>query len=138
MDIENEFELSKVVNESGGKEHFFQGYSCPSVNVCENSHVIIVEIDLPGVKKEDIELDIEPTRIEIKGKQPSKPSGGISNPFVYTLKERMHSKFKRTIPLSTRILVKDAKAKFFNGLLTVIINKPVENEEDEKRRLQLH
>ncbi|CAM3917663.1 Hsp20/alpha crystallin family protein [Lederbergia lenta] len=83
----------------------------------ENDKAYIVQAKLPGIKKEDIEIDVLPQHITISIKQ-SKTS-------LKNNKETYHQKdtLSRTIPFTKVINSRSVTAIHENGLLTVTIPK---------------
>lgn len=99
-----------------------------AMDVVETENDIVVKADLPGVKKEDIVIDLTEDSLEIMAifEDESEFKG---NNFIK--KERKYGEAKRSVSLPQMVKIEEATAKFDNGVLTVIIPK------EEKRRHQL-
>lgn len=99
-----------------------------AMDVIETDDNIIVKTDLPGVKKEDIVIDLSEDALEVMAifEDESKYEGEN-----FIKKERRYGESKRTVSITEPIKIDEASAKFDNGVLTVTIPK------EEKRRHQL-
>ena len=106
--------------------------SAPSkltTDLIETDGSIIVKADLPGVKKEDIVIDLTDDSIEIFAKfEEETEEEGVN----FIKKERRYGEARRSLILPEAIKVKETSAKFDNGVLTVILPKL-----EEKKRFQV-
>jgi|GEM_PF-243110 len=99
------------------------------IDVMETDEDVIVKADLPGVKKEDITIDLTEDSIEIIAmfKEEMEEEGKS-----FIKKERKYGETRRSLILPEVIKVKEASAKFDNGVLTVTLPKL-----EEKKRFQV-
>ena len=97
----------------------------PLADVMETENSIIVITDLPGVKKEDIDIDISEDSIDISAKFEDEIDEEGAN---YIKKERSYGETKRSISLPAQINVKEATAKFNDSILTVNLPKLMEEK----------
>ena len=97
----------------------------PLADVMETENSIIVITDLPGVKKEDIDIDISEDSIDITAKFEDEINEEGAN---YIKKERSYGETKRSISLPAQINVKEATAKFNDSILTVNLPKLMEEK----------
>ncbi len=97
----------------------------PLADVMETENSIIVITDLPGVKKEDIDIDISEDSIDISAKFEDEIDEEGAN---FIKKERSYGETKRSISLPTQINVKEATAKFNDSILTVNLPKLMEEK----------
>ena len=106
--------------------------SAPSklmTDVIETNGSIIVKADLPGVKKDDIVIDLTDDSIEILAKfEEETEEEGVN----FIKKERRYGEARRSLILPEAVKVKEAAAKFDNGVLTVTLPKL-----EEKKRFQV-
>lgn len=106
--------------------------SAPSkltTDLIETDGSIIVKADLPGVKKEDIVIDLTDDSIEIFAKfEEETEEEGVN----FIKKERRYGEARRSLILPESVKVKEASAKFDNGVLTVTLPKL-----EEKKRFQV-
>ena len=92
----------------------------PTMDVIEDEEQITVITDLPGVKKENIKLDITEDNLEINA-QFNQESEFEEKDFVR--KERTYGQTNRIISLPAKIEINETSAKFENGVLTIILPK---------------
>lgn len=92
----------------------------PLADIIETDDAITVITDLPGVKKEDVELNITEDSLDIVAKfEEEITDEGIN----YIKKERSYGETRRSITLPEKIDVKKASAKFKDSILTVELPK---------------
>ncbi|MDO8513528.1 MAG: Hsp20 family protein [bacterium] len=92
----------------------------PSINLRETDKSIIAEVELPGVKDEDIDVEISEDSITITGEK--KTEQEIKEKDYYR-KEFSYGSFARTIPLPVVVISDKAEAKLKEGVLTVEVPK---------------
>ncbi|MGC9516821.1 MAG: Hsp20/alpha crystallin family protein [Methanomicrobiales archaeon] len=116
MQIEVEKRISDYANTS---------FSKPSMDVIETDDSIIIKTDLPGVSKEDININLTDDSIDIQAKFEEELEVSEAN---YIKKERKYGEARRSMVLPSKIKVKEATAKFNNGILTVELPKVEKTE----------
>ncbi|XRH75216.1 MAG: Hsp20/alpha crystallin family protein [Candidatus Methanosuratincola verstraetei] len=97
-----------------------QGFREPLVDINETSDEVIVTAELPGVPKENIELNLTDNTLEIKASQKQEVSlekGGVRK------RERRSMNFYRLIELPCGVDASKVKATFNNGVLEVKMPK---------------
>ncbi len=92
----------------------------PNMDVIETEDKIIVKTDLPGVKKEDIKVDLTEDSLDISAEFEEEIEVEEGR---YIKRERRYGKAKRTFTLPAKVKVDEARAKFENGVLTVDLPK---------------
>ena len=90
----------------------------PLTDVIETETSLIVKFDLPGVNKDDIDLEISEDSIKIKVLFEEKNEN-----IKYLQKERSHGKLLRSITLPMNIKTEEVKATFKDSVLTVEMPK---------------
>ena len=100
----------------------------PSVNTREDEKAYYIEVDLPGVKKEDIKVDVKDNTLTISGERKLKEE--VKEEDYYKI-ETTIGKFTRTFTLPEDADVEHIDAKSENGVLEIIIPK-VKKEESVK------
>ncbi|WP_300368071.1 Hsp20/alpha crystallin family protein [Hydrogenimonas sp.] len=105
----------------------------PSVNTREDENAYIVEVDLPGVKKEDIKvnIDAEKRTLTISGERKFKEE--VKKDDYYKI-ESSYGKFMRTFSLPENVDVENIDAKTEEGVLHVTLPK-VKKEEKEVKEI---
>lgn len=92
----------------------------PLIEITEGEQEVMVTIELPGIKKENIELGLSGNILTVKGtSMPLHP--GLKQ----TYSERFYGEFRRQITLPDTISSRDLTAKFWNGLLLVSYQRSI-------------
>ena len=102
----------------------------PVVNTREGESAYHVELDLPGVKKEDIEITTEDNILTISGERKYRDE---SKEDEYYKVESIYGKFSRSFTLPEKIDVENIHAESSDGVLEVIIPKLKEEESKPKK-----
>jgi HSP20 family protein len=102
----------------------------PSVNTREGEYAYHVEIDLPGIKKDDIEITTEDNILTISGERKMKDE--IKEDDYYKV-ESIYGKFNRSFTLPEKIDVENIHAESKDGVLEVVIPKLKEEETKPKK-----
>ena len=92
----------------------------PVVNTREGEFAYHVDVDLPGVKKEDIKVDINKNILTISGERKTKDE--IKKEDYYKV-ETYFGKFSRSFTLPENADIENIEAKSDNGVLEVVIPK---------------
>lgn len=96
----------------------------PAVDVYETDSEVVVKAELPGVKREDIQLTLEDDRLLLRGE--SKHEEEVSEE-GYHRRELRYGTFRRVIPLPTAVKQDEITATYENGVLTVRAPKTEES-----------
>jgi len=104
----------------------------PHVEVSERDGKLLVQADLPGMKREDIDVQIEQDAIVIRGERKAHQT---SNQGGYYRSERSYGSFYRTIPLPEGTNADSAQASFRDGVLEIELDAP--REQQRGRRLEI-
>jgi HSP20 family protein len=105
----------------------------PDIDVSQQNNELVVRADLPGMKREDVCVDVTDTDITISGERKSEQEterGGVYR------SERAYGSFFRTIPLPEGAIADQAKATFDNGVLEIRMPAPPE-QVTRGRRLEI-
>jgi len=102
-------------------------YRRPLTDLKETENEFIMELEMPGITKDDIDIKVTEDSIEIKAeknyekKEEDERKG-------YFFQERRYQGFYRSIPLPSGIKPEETEAKFDNGVLEIIMKKTEEKE----------
>jgi len=96
----------------------------PASDMFETADSIVIYIELAGVKKDDINIEIEGAAIEISG---IKRRGGFTEEYNFQRMERPFGFFKRVFDLPRSADRDSISASFNEGLLEIIIPKKSKN-----------
>jgi HSP20 family protein len=105
----------------------------PSLDVFERDNQIVVKAELPGVKKEDIELEVDRGSLVIRGQRHAEHQVRQDQ---YYRTERSYGSFYRRLPLPEGVNADNIKANYNDGILEVRIPKPSE-EQTQGRKIPL-
>jgi len=97
--------------------------TAPVVDVYEEKDEVVVKADLPGLDKNDIEVNISDSELTLKGGK--KKAEEIKEENFYR-RERSYGAFLRTVELPCEVQADKVKASFKNGVLEVRVPKTEE------------
>lgn len=95
----------------------------PAFDVYEDKDNVYVRAELPGMRKEDIDLSMHNGSLSISGER--KNEDKFKDSEVYRA-ERFFGRFQRTITLNTPVAVDKIKAQYKDGVLSVTLPKAEE------------
>jgi HSP20 family protein len=116
--INSLFEQALIPSEYEDTEGGAPGTWSPSVDVLETEDSYILFAELPGVRREDIQLQVRDRRLEISGRR--QPLGENRN---FLRMERSYGPFRRTFDLGAPVETGTISAAFEQGILRVHIPK---------------
>lgn len=103
----------------------------PALNVAETESAYEVSVELPGLKAEEVHVELKEGNLWISGeKKEEKEEKGKAFHRV----ERRHGEFRRMVRLPGTVNESDISAKFTNGVLTVTVPK---TEEVKPKRIPI-
>ncbi len=103
----------------------------PAVDIYEADEGVVVQVDLPGVKKEDVSVEVKNNLLVIQGlRQVDVP---LSEDRYYR-RERSCGTFQRSFALRGSVPPDSIKATFKNGVLTVLVPRP---EEEKPKKISV-
>jgi HSP20 family protein len=111
-----------------------QNLWAPEVELCEEGNQLRVCVDLPGVAKDNVKIDIHEGMLTIQGeRREERTDDGEGQKFRRS--ERRYGSFYRSIPLPEGVETENAQAKMKDGVLEVSI--PITPAKQPKR-LEIH
>ena len=115
-DLENELSNNEMISRG----------DVPSVNIQENDKEFMLEMAIPGVKKDDLKINLENQVLTISREVNQEKEELKDN---YTRREFVYNSFSRSFSLPKSIVVDKIKADYKDGILKIALPK------DEKARL---
>jgi len=104
----------------------------PDVEVLEKGQELIIRADVPGMKKDEIKIEIAEGELILEGERKrEKEEKGEG----YYRSERSYGTFRRVIPLPEGVKAETAKAVITDGVLEV--RMPIAKVEEKRRRLEI-
>lgn len=126
-------EIDRVFDRFFGQANNMVGPWSPAVDVRETKDAIEVVAELPGLRSEDVEVNVENNVLSISGEKKQEVSEG--NPeSEYHLVERRCGRFERSFTLPRSVDPEKIAARFDHGLLTVTLPKA---EAAKPRRVEI-
>ena len=111
-------------------EKFFYGWPAlernaeftwiPRVDVNETDKEIVLDVELPGIDKKDIKIEVKDNTLSISGKR--KQEKKTENAESCRV-ERHYGKFERTFALPDTVLTDNVSAKYKDGILILTLPK---------------
>ena len=92
----------------------------PHVDMCETSEEIIVEVELPGVQREDVRIELEGDFLHITGERRTTAEHQKRN---YYRLERRYGRFARQLRLPSTVARERIRAEFDAGILIITLPK---------------
>jgi HSP20 family protein len=113
----------------GDDDLMSRGSWIPPVDIFENDkHELVLKVELPDLKREDIDLRVENTTLTISGRKEMEKDVQESQ---YHRIERTFGGFSRTFTLPTTVDTGHIGAEYKNGVLTVTL--PLREEAKPKQ-----
>ncbi len=118
--------INRLFNESFGQTRDLDDdmRACawrPAVDIYEVENEIVLKAELPGIRKEDVAVEVKDNVLTLKGER--FPEAEINEENYYR-KEICFGTFERSFTLQERMQPEQIKATFKNGMLTVKIPRP--------------
>jgi HSP20 family protein len=137
--VQRDFEglMNRFFNSRGGAEDGGQFLAPYAVDVREDADHIYVEAELPGFRKEDVDITLENQTLTISAERNSvrkEPKSGAESRGEMLLHERRYNRFLRSFTLPPTVDEQACEAKLQDGVLTITLNK---REETKPRKVQL-
>src|SRR5207249_11198311 len=115
-DLNSFFELPFWSSVGRGGQ-LFTGWS-PALDLYQNNDNVVAVIELPGMRKEEIEISLHDGTLTISGERKRESS---SNGEKAERSERYIGTFRRSIALPTRVDASKVSATYRDGILTVTL-----------------
>jgi HSP20 family protein len=95
----------------------------PAVNIVENKEDYMVSLAVPGMKKDDFNIDVEGNMLTISSE---KEESKEEKEDKYTRKEYNYSSFSRSFTLPDEVNKEKIEAKYEDGVLKLMLPKKEE------------
>lgn len=104
--------------------------SYPPLNVFRQGDDFVVITELPGIKREDVDIQVHGDRVRISGRKTIGYGEGAS----LHRRERLAGNFDRTIAIPVEIDTARVKAEYRNGVLALLLPRA---ERDKPRSISI-
>src|SRR5262249_24312046 len=95
----------------------------PPMDVHENKDNVYVKVELPGMKKEEIEVSLHDGNLSISGERKSETKHKDAESYR---SERFFGRFQRTVVLPSPVSADKVKAQYKDGILSIVLPKTEE------------
>lgn len=99
-------------------------WSSPAIDMYQTDNDVIVKAALPGIKPEDVQINLSGDVLTIKGEVKQEEEKKEKSWYI---REQRWGAFERAIRLPTAVIADRAKADFENGILTITLPKSKES-----------
>ena len=117
-----------TVGREGTEEDFEATAWTPPVDIYETKDDLLVKVEVPGVEKDLISVEVKNDVLVISGKRPFEKDVSKEN---YHRIERAYGKFRRSFILGIQVQVDNIKAAYRDGVLEITLPK-VEDAKPKK------
>lgn len=135
-------ELPKIFGDS-----LFQKNAYPRINVISSEESVTIEASLPGLTREDVNIDVDGHNLIISSSKSRNDSGKFddskesdkkygTNP-TYLFREIRKSPFTRTLNLSEELDLDKISASMKDGLLTIVVPRITKKEKERLNRIKI-
>lgn len=100
-----------------------EGIISPNVDIFDRGGELVIQVEVPGTNRNDIDLTLTDDRLIIKGE--IRRIEGVREE-DYILNERSFGQFTRTINLPTDVDKSSVKANLKDGILEIVLNRKTE------------
>jgi HSP20 family protein len=109
------------------------GLWSPQIEAFQRGDQFVVRADLPGLKKEDVNIELTEDSLVIQGERRDQREEEREG---YYRSERSYGSFYRTVPLPEGAITESAKANFNDGVLEITVQAPP-REVSHRRRIEI-
>lgn len=122
-------EVGKFSDTSQGFNSFFRNQNIFLLNVKDNGSAFMVEAELPGFEKGQIDISLKNRELVITA---TREEEKLEEGTKLVQEERITGEFKRTVSFVDENITEEIVAKYENGILTITVPKD-EKEINEKK-----
>jgi HSP20 family protein len=113
-----------------------EGVRIPTVDVSETEGEVLVKAEIPGIKKEDLNIEVLPDTLRLSAQLSREREEGAKEG-TFHLRERVWGRFERAIPLPAEVKVDEVKASLHEGVLEVRLPKVEPTKITEPRKIEV-
>jgi HSP20 family protein len=95
----------------------------PSVDIEETDDHFVLSFDMPGLSKDNIDIEIQGQQLMVSGERKQERGNGEGRS---RFSERRYGRFERMVTLPAGVKTDEIEAQYENGVLTVAVPKAAE------------
>jgi len=122
--------VNRIFQERMGRAEAGERTWAPVVDVYEDENVVVLRAELPGMKREDIDIQVTQDSLTIGGER-NFPTDEKKN---YVRVERPYGPFARTFAINMPVKSEAVKANYKDGILEITVPKA---EETKPKKVQV-
>jgi len=96
-----------------------RAFFTPPVDVEETENHYVVKMDVPGVAKEDLKIEMLKDKLSVSGERKWSPPKDQAN----RINERVHGKFERSVRFNAPVDAEKIEASYVHGVLEISVPK---------------
>jgi HSP20 family protein len=128
-------DMARMMNTFFGSTPFAPGNGTsawlPPVDITETEDALVLTFDLPGLKEEEIQVELDDNVLTVSGERQRKHEAKQDDYYRY---ERRFGSFSRSVALPSGVKDDQIEAKYDNGVLEIRVPKP---EQYKPKRIQV-
>ncbi len=109
----------------------------PSINITEEKENYKIEMALPGLKKEDFDIQVDDNLMTISCEKEFENNEPKNNNNGYTRREYNYSSFTRSFTLPENADVSKVSAKYNDGILNISVQKSPETKTKLEKKIEV-
>lgn len=113
------------------RERVFNSPSYPAINIWTNEDGQFITAEMPGIKPEDLEIDVTGDALSISGERKQEE---VAKEARFHRRERSFGSFSRTVQLPFMVDTAKVEASFQNGILQISLPRA---EADKPKKIQI-
>lgn len=98
----------------------------PNVDLHETKDYYVLSFDMPGIKKEDVQIDVKDNVVRVHGERKYEATEQANEDVKLHRRERYFGSFDRSFQLPENIETSKVEAHFENGVLELVLPKSIE------------
>jgi HSP20 family protein len=118
--IRNTTDLETEMEKLFGSNNRTESVFAPAVEITETKDAFQLEVDLPGLTKDDVKISIDKNVLTIQGERKAKAADEKN---TYHHNERVFGTFRRSFNLSRLVKSEGIQAGYENGVLSLTLPK---------------
>ncbi len=126
--------INRVFNEQLGRSEAAEGAGktwAPVVDILESESDLIVRAELPGVKRDEIDIEVTSESLTIRGERKLDEQDSLK----YLRVERAYGPFQRSFSIGVPVQPDKVKASYRDGVLQVVVPKA---EEIKPKKIEIN
>jgi len=113
-------DINRIFTRSLTREKPWVGMFQPDLEIREESDAYVLSVDLPGVRKEDLNISVHGNRLTLKGERKQNKENKEKG---YHYSEKYYGAFTRSMEFPLEIQSDKVKASYNDGVLQIVLPK---------------